>query len=182
MPSTVAANEQAAGFIRVNPANKLYFAFDNGETFFPVGLNIGWDGDQVLAEYQRWMDRLSAQGGTVMRVWMASWSFGLEWNDTPLGDYTTRLQRAWLLDQVFRMAEQRGIKIILVLLNHGMFSTSANPQWYENPLNAANGGPLNPTRRIYNQPRSPPPLRPAPALHGCPLGVFAQFDGLGMVE
>nr|HMN61000.1 DUF5060 domain-containing protein [Anaerolinea sp.] len=130
---TVAADAPAPGFVRVNPRNPRYFAYDNGQTFFPIGLNIGWAGEQTLEDSPRWMDRLAAQGGTVMRVWMASWSFGLEWNDTPLGIYTNRLQRAWLLDQVFRLAEQRGIKIVLVLINHGMFSIGANPQWNENP-------------------------------------------------
>jgi len=151
---TVAADPAAPGFVRVNPRNPRYFAFDNGQTFFPIGLNIGWAGEQTLEDYTRWMDRLSAQGGTVMRVWMASWSFGLEWNDTPLGDYTHRLQRAWLLDQVFRLAEQRGIKIVLVLINHGMFSIGANPQWNENPLNVANGGPLKAPEEFTTNPKA----------------------------
>ncbi len=151
---SVAPNADAAGFVRINARNPLYFGYDNGATFYPVGLNIGWGGEQTLADYQRWMDRLAAQGGTIMRVWMASWSFGLEWNDTPLGDYTARLQRAWMLDEVFRMAEQRGIKIVLVLLNHGMFSATVNPQWHENPLNAVNGGPLQKPEEFATNPEA----------------------------
>ena len=71
---------------------------------------------------------------------MASWSFGIEWNDTGLGNYTPRLERAWQLDQVMRMAEERGIKVVLVLLNHGAFSETVNPQWYENPFNLQTAG------------------------------------------
>ena len=72
---------------------------------------------------------------------MSSWAFGLEWNDTGLGDYTARLDRARLLDRVIEMAEARGIYLIVVLLNHGAFSTDTNPEWADNPYNTANGGP-----------------------------------------
>ena len=131
------------GFVRLHPQNPNYFAFDDGSTFFPVGLNIGWWQSSPLEDYARWMDQLSANGGTLIRVWMASWSFGIEWNDTGLGNYDGRQYRAWLLDQLFEMARQRGIYIELVLLNHGAFSERTNPEWEYNPYNAALGGPLD---------------------------------------
>lgn len=130
------------GFVRIHPANSRYFAFDDGSLYFPVGLNIGWAGQDVLGDYTRWFDHLSANGGNVARIWMASWAFGIEWNDTGLGDYTNRMKQAWLLDQVFQLAEERGIYLMLTLVNHGAFSTSVNPEWVDNPYNVANGGPL----------------------------------------
>ncbi|MCB0112541.1 MAG: DUF5060 domain-containing protein [Caldilineaceae bacterium] len=129
------------GFVRIDSRNPRYFAFDSGAPYFPIGLNIGWSNGDVLADYERWFDRLSENGGNVARVWMASWSFGIEWNDTGLGNYTNRMKQAWLLDQVFAMAEARGITIMLTLINHGAFSTSVNPEWEQNPYNAALGGP-----------------------------------------
>jgi hypothetical protein len=140
------------GFMRIHPTNPRYFAFENGETFFPVGINIGWGGENALEDYTRWLDGLQANGGNIIRVWMASWSFGLEWNDTGLGDYTNRLGRAWLLDQVFQMAEARGIYIELVLLNHGAFSETVNPEWENNPYNAANGGPCQEPKDFATDP------------------------------
>jgi len=131
------------GFIRIHPQNPRYFAFDDGSLYFPIGLNLGWGGQDVLGDYTRWFDRLSANGGNVARIWMASWSFGIEWNDTGLGDYTNRMRQAWLLDQVFRLAEERGIYLMLTLINHGAFSTSVNPEWADNPYNVANGGPCS---------------------------------------
>lgn len=139
---TVAADATARGFVRVHPENARYFAFDNGDLYFPIGLNIAWSTGDVLEDYERWFDRLSANGGNVARIWMASWAFGLEWNDTGLGDYSNRLKQAWLLDQVFTLAEERGIYVMLTLLNHGAFNTSVNPEWADNPYNVANGGPL----------------------------------------
>jgi hypothetical protein len=46
------------------------------------------------------------------------------------------------LDQVFAIAAKYNIGIDLVLLNHGAFSTTTNPEWYSNPYFASNGGPL----------------------------------------
>jgi hypothetical protein len=134
------AQADARGFVRVNAKNPRYLAFDNGATYFPIGLNIGWWKSDPLGDYQRWMDKLHANGGSLIRVWMASWSFGIEWQDTGLGDYTKRERQAWLLDQVFNMANQRDMTIDLVLLNHGAFSQTTNPEWDANPYNVANGG------------------------------------------
>lgn len=131
------------GFVRIHPRNSRYFAFDNGQIYFPIGLNIGWAGADVLGDYTRWFDQLSNNGGNVTRIWMASWSFGIEGKETGLGDYTNRMKQAWLLDQVFNLAEARDIYIMLTLLNHGAFSTTVNPEWADNPYNQANGGPLS---------------------------------------
>ena len=141
----VAPDPDARGFVRLHPADGRYFAFDDGSFFLPIGPNVAWGGDDVLGDYERWLDRLSQNGGNAARIWMASWSFAIEWDDTGLGDYTHRLRQAWLLDQVFRMAEERGIYLMLTLLNHGAFSTTVNPEWAENPYNADLGGPcVNP--------------------------------------
>ena len=130
------------GFIRIHPDNPRYFAFDDGNFYFPNGLNIGWGGEDVLGDYERWLDSLSANDGNLVRVWMASWSFGIEWADTGLGNYGARQKQAWLLDQIFQMAEERGIYIMLCLVNHGAFSTSVNAEWAQNPYNDDLGGPL----------------------------------------
>ena len=145
-PTTVAVGPATAadarGFVRVDKAG-TGFAYDDGSGFIPVGPNICWSrGPDVLGDYRRWFDRLAAAGGNATRVWMASWSFGLEWKDTGLGDYRKRLRQAWLLDQVFALARQHGIRLMLVLSNHGQFSTTTNPEWNDNPYNKANGGPL----------------------------------------
>ncbi len=141
----VDADPTTRGFVRVDPDHPQHFAFDNGDYFRPIGLNMAWSeqtGRAVLEDYTRWLDALSANGGTYIRLWMPAWGFGSEWNDTGLGDYSKRMQQAWLLDQVFRMAEERGIYIMLALINHGQFSTTVNPEWADNPYNAANGGML----------------------------------------
>ena len=113
------------------------------EIFIPFAYNIAWANRyEEIAKYERWFKAASANGVNVARVWMASWSLGIEWNDTGLGDYTKRLDRAWALDQVFRIGAKYGVGIDLVLINHGAFSESTNPEWFANPYNELNGGPI----------------------------------------
>lgn len=149
----VAANPDP-GFVRLDPDNPRYFAFDDGSRFLPIGVNMGWWDDDPIEDYTRWLDCFAANGGNTIRVWMANWSFALEWNDTGLGDYLLRLRQAWLLDQLFRIAGERGVKIILVLNHHGQFSKTVNAQWQEKPYNAELGGPLESPEEFATDPEA----------------------------
>ena len=130
--------------IGIDPQDPRYFAFDDGSPFVPIGLNICWASsrDTTLAEYRRWFQRLADSGGNFARLWMASWSFGIEWTDTGLGNYGARMNRAAELDAVFELAESLGLKLMLCLINHGAFTEKNDAEWQANPYNKANGGPL----------------------------------------
>ena len=136
---TFTASETSPEPIRINGRN-----FVQGDNIFiPFAYNIAWaNRHEEISKYERWFKAASTNGINVARVWMASWSLGIEWNDTGLGDYTKRLDRAWALDQVFRIGAKYGIGIDLVLINHGAFSESTNPEWFANPYNELNGGPI----------------------------------------
>ena len=111
--------------------------------FIPVAYNIAWANRyEEIKRYEKWFKSASEGGVNVARVWMASWSAGIEWGDTGLGDYSKRLPRAWVLDQIYRIGAKYGIYIDLVLLNHGAFSISTNAEWYSNAYFKGNGGPL----------------------------------------
>jgi hypothetical protein len=113
------------------------------EPFVPIAYNIAWANRfEEIDKYDQWFSKASKAGVNVARVWMASWSLGIEWTDTGLGDYTKRLDRAWLLDKVFELGAKYNVGINLVFINHGAFSTTTNPEWYSNPYSSANGGPL----------------------------------------
>jgi len=118
--------------------------YEGAHPFIPIAYNMAWaDRYQELNRYEKWFKSASASGVNVARVWMAAWSLGIEWINTGLGDYTERMQNAWTLDQVFKLGAKYGINIQLVLLNHGAFSESTNPEWFGNPYNKLNGGPLD---------------------------------------
>ena len=131
------------GFLRRSVHDARHLAFDDGTSFFAVGENTGWYDARGSFAYDVWFGRLAEQGANYGRLWMPSWAFGIEWSETGLGQYRERLGRAWQLDTVLETAEREGIYVMLSLLNHGAFSTFANPEWAQNPYTAENGGPLD---------------------------------------
>lgn len=130
------------GFLRIDSRNPRYIVFDDGTPYFAVGENMSWYGSGGMADYALWLDSLAASGGNFIRVWFASWGFNFEWLDTGLGNYDLRQDRAYRMDKLFEMVNERDIYIMLCLLNHGPFALSVNSEWDANPYNAANGGPL----------------------------------------
>jgi hypothetical protein len=75
---------------------------------------------------------------------MSPWAFGIEAEPGSLTNY--RLDRAWQLDQLFNLADDYGIYLMLCLDYHGMFQTQpdnfgGNDNWKDNPYNQVNGGP-----------------------------------------
>jgi len=143
----VPSNE--TGFVKVHEGDRRYFQLDDGRPIFFVGINLGWyTGSNGTYDYERWFSKMRENGINLARLWMASWSFGIEWNQ--LGFYD--LERAWRLDWVLDEAEKNDIYIMLCLINHGQFSATVNPQWNDNPYNSRLGGPLNsPSEFFVNQ-------------------------------
>lgn len=149
------------GFLRRSASDARYLAWDDGTPYAAIGENLAWYGPRRTYDYDAWLDQLEAHGATWIRVWMPTWAFGLETItrdgsgvivSSSLGDYTTRLDRAWQLDYVIEAARSRGIVVQLVLQNHGPFSTTANSEWDDNPYNAANGGPLATPTQFFTDP------------------------------
>jgi Domain of unknown function (DUF5060) len=135
-----------AGFIRKNATN--YLSFDNGTQYIPVGENIGWQSSNVVADYTTWLSNLTANGGNFIRVWMSSWAFGLEWKNNYngfLGLQKYKQTSAFYFDWLLDYCKQNNVYIMTTLNNHGQVSTGVNPEWADNPYNAANGGPANNT-------------------------------------
>ncbi|MCP3984508.1 MAG: DUF5060 domain-containing protein [bacterium] len=144
--------ENRHGFVRRSPDDSRYLRFDDGSPFFSVGVNLGWYGSGGTFDYERWMDRYAAEGVNVIRIWMPRWAMSLFNDPADLRNWTERMDRAWQLDRIFELAEQRGMKVMLVLLNHGAFSESFNSGWHLNPFNAANGGPLQEPLDVWTDP------------------------------
>ena len=76
---------------------------------------------------------------------MSSWSMDIEWNAQwkdyfGLGRYN--LVNAWKLDYVLAEARRCGLRIHLVLENHGKASSTVDEEWDFSPYNQRNGGPL----------------------------------------
>ncbi len=139
------------GFIRISPDDPLFMKFDNKENFFAIGENLCWWRNSCVPDYTSWMQKLAENGANTIRVWMAPWSFGIEWAG-PVGNYGHRQEQAYKLDQVLELAEKNGIYIELCLVAHGEFSTTTNSNWADNPYNSANDGLLDKPGEFFTDP------------------------------
>ncbi|HRU38996.1 MAG TPA: cellulase family glycosylhydrolase, partial [Candidatus Goldiibacteriota bacterium] len=139
------------GIVRVSREDPLYFEHESRDPFFALGANIAWYKDDFEAEYDSYFSKFADSGANTARIWMAPWSFSIEW-DGPIGDYSARQKQAHMLDRVFEMAEKHGVYIMLCLVSHGEFSEKTNPEWGRNPYNAANDGLLNKPSEFFTDP------------------------------
>lgn len=143
------------GFIRRN--RSPYLSFDNDSAYIPIGENMGWARSNTYLDYHRWVSRLAANKGNFIRVWMPSWGLGLEWlkgRSGYNGLCQYQQQNAWYLDWLLGLCEEKGVYVMLSLDHHGQVSSKVDPNWNENPYNAANGGPCTHTWDFFTDPRA----------------------------
>ncbi len=132
-----------SGYVGLAPGGG-YFATGDGQALPLIGHNVCWHGGRGTYDYDTWFGAMQAAGENYARLWMCPWAFNLETDANSLTHY--RLDRAWQLDYVERLAEQRGIYLLLCLDYHGMFEVQpdywgGNNMWPTNPYNVTNGGP-----------------------------------------
>jgi hypothetical protein len=134
--SFVASGKPGPGFVRISSGDPSRFAFDDGSAYLPVGHNMAWGDVPAMAT------RAGAAGLNWGRVWMCHWSnMNLDWimnKPVPIGELDLDVARSW--DKAIEAAEKAGVRLQVVLQHHGQVSTRVNPNWSENPWNAANGG------------------------------------------
>ncbi|WP_337173146.1 DUF5060 domain-containing protein [Paludisphaera sp.] len=168
-----AVASKSPGFVRVAEKSPRYFRHDDGSSYFAVGENVCWSGWRTpIAEYEAWFGALGKAGGNWARLWLAFNEKGLEWSPKPtpkpgtgsyqgLGRYA--LDNAWRLDEVLRVAEGNGVRLVYCIGTYGEFKDGGffnEGSWVSNPYNARNGGPCakpedfwtDPTaRKLYKQ-------------------------------
>ena len=161
------------GPVRVSEKDPQYFEFENGEFFYPIGHNIPATYNVKAAErlglhvlkhegtfaYDRFLEGMARAGENFARIWLASWSFGLEWTRRydiaykGLGRYN--LENAWRLDYVLEQCRRRGIYVQLALTTFGHYrSAEFEGDWSYSPYNQANGGPLSSAAAFWSDPRA----------------------------
>ncbi len=158
MPSIQVAGEPWDDYVR-NDKNDVRFFSVNGAWYWPVGVNLHSTFDQRSLErlgtvltpergteaYAARFRRLASAGGNATEIWMASWNVALEWNASwpgyaGVGRYNQF--NAAKLDRILDDAYANGIRINLVINNHGQASPNNDREWPTNPWNKINGGPL----------------------------------------
>ena len=166
------SREPYKGIIQVGKQNPLFFEYADGTPFRGLGLNVRspfdtrymevfksshWK-DEGFAMFRRLFPKFAQNGINVVEVWMCSWWLALEWTHNAPGYNgigTYNQYHAWLLDEIFRMAEKYDIYIILVLNNHGKVSEQFDCEWPYNPYNKENpGGYLDKCQEYFSNPRA----------------------------
>ncbi len=172
-------------YVRVDATDPRFFstgrATGTPRFYWPIGLNLRsvWDRrgaqrtgsrltpDRGLHAYRAYIDRFAANGGNAIEVWMASWNLALEWRaDWPGYHGIDRYNQANAerLDALLDHCAQRGVRINLVIRNHGQGSHKCDAEWADNPWNAAlrqdpgsdplDPGPIPSTSAFFTDPRA----------------------------
>jgi hypothetical protein len=170
LPDLMAQGPAGDHIARVDAGDPRFFSAD-GQLVWPIGPNLHsiWDvrglertnsrltPDRGTFSYRAWFDRLAASGANACEIWLSSWNLALEWR----GDWypwrgVGRIsdERAWQLDRVLDLAEARGIRVNLVVMNHGQASQRTDAEWNDNPANRALGGWLDDPADLFSDPRA----------------------------
>ncbi len=146
--TAAAAREVAAAEalppVRLGP-DHAHFVFADGGIYLPLGANVAWAKGDPETFYPRALGEFQREGLNWMRVWMAHWSaLNLDWRPQDSGpspapgSLDLRVAATW--DQLIASAEVNRVYLQIVLQHHGQYSTGANPNWADNPWNAARPG------------------------------------------
>ncbi len=141
------------GFVRTR--KNYYVYYDDGELFTPLGQNIAWDGfEQDFYQYRAYTDSMAKYGGNTVRLYMAPWSYGIEWTNTGLGNYGARQSNAWKLDWILQEFKAKDILCSLVLSIHDEYNYTSTSfiHWEHNPYNEDNGGPCSQAQEFFTDP------------------------------
>ena len=170
LPALVVSGEPRDDIVRVDAGDPRFFSVE-GRWFWPIGLNLHSTYDTrsrdrlgtvltpergTLAYVDRFR-RLAAAGCNATEVWMSAWNLALEWNEkwpgySGAGRYNQG--NAAKLDAVLDAAQANGLRINLVLNNHGQAAPSADREWKDHPWNQENGGLLAEPYALFTDPRS----------------------------
>ncbi len=130
------------GFIRRNPAANNRFKWDNGEPYYPLGFNLGWQNGDILPLAEQ-IAKMSANGVNWTRIWSSNWDNKNPWwsNGEPAAGKEELWPKALVIwENLAQTCDLMNVPFQMVLFNHGSFSSTVNPNWPDHPFNAAKGG------------------------------------------
>ncbi|AIE83410.1 hypothetical protein [Fimbriimonas ginsengisoli] len=147
------AGKPSAGFVRIDPSNPRGFRLTTGQSFFPLGANIGWAGERGTRDYDDWLPNYASAGANWGRVWLSpGWTtFALE----KPGQLGFDLANAWRLDCVLSSARAKGIRLALCIDSYNVLCDKVNwPEWERSPFNRLNGGVIDQPSQFWSDPET----------------------------
>jgi len=142
----------APGFVGIDPLNPRAFRLSTGQSFFPIGANIGWADVRGTRDYDDWLSGYGKAGANWGRVWLSpSWTtFALE---QPGQAGRIALGNAWRLDYALDLASRSGIYLQVCIDSYNVLRDGTSwPEWSRSPFNVANGGPLRTPFDFWHDP------------------------------
>ncbi len=144
------------GFVRVGQDDRRFFAFDNGQSYWPLGANLPSAGSRGRPDYEGWLGDLGRHGANYVRLSLGpSWSAlaqelpGRPEDGRGVGQFD--LANAWRLDRVLETARQKGIYAMLCLDDAAELRQDGPGAWWaETPQNSDHGGPLRIWRDFWS--------------------------------
>jgi hypothetical protein len=140
------------GYVVVSREYPAYFSFSDGSPYIPVGINmINPSGkfhnkpDSAMAEIERWMKNLSANGGNYVRIWLSESFWDME--DSAAGKYDQ--EKISRIDRFISMARENKLKIKITLEHFRSITMDENPQSWATKFiyHKSRGGPLDSVRQ-----------------------------------
>jgi hypothetical protein len=130
------------GYIRRDPDHKNRIRWDNGDPYYPLGFNLGWQSADILPMREQ-IAKMSANGANWTRIWANHWDNKNPW--WPIGDMPAEKGELWpkallIWEDLEKTCDQMNVPFQMVLFHHGAFSTTVNPNWQDHPWNVAQGG------------------------------------------
>lgn len=144
------------GFIHADKDHTNRFAYDDGTPFYPLGFDLGWQDDGVAAMADE-LKKMGQDGLTWTRIWADDWDGKNPW--WPQNDPYSIPGQLWppALDKwedLSNDCQADGVNFQMVLFHHGGFSTKTDPEWQNNPWNAAKGGFLKNAADFFTDPEA----------------------------
>lgn len=120
------------GWIKVSDDNSNYFEYDDGSTFFGIGMYYPWHITHMG------LDELEDAGANLFGYWNITWDAGIiESMQSGLGKYDQRACAR--IDEIIGWAEERNLKMMLAIWPHDLLAgpllenTGWNKEWQANP-------------------------------------------------
>jgi len=135
-----------AGFVHAKARPAPRFVLDNGQPYYPLGMDVAWTGG-TGPDYPAYFADMGQAHMNWTRVWMNHWDGkNLDWaqdkaGNPPRGYLLMDVARRW--DMIFDNAARNGVYVQMTLQHHGQYTTKTDSNWADNPWNAANGGFLH---------------------------------------
>ena len=134
-------------FVRVSPRDPRYFELSDGRPYIPIGLNmIAPPGNEGLPGLEAWMERLQANGGNYVRVWLSNPFFDVE--HVRCGDDDEA--KAKRIEAMLAIAARHDIHVKMCL-EHFRHLGDGSQAWAAKPLHlVANGGTATNISDFFN--------------------------------